>query len=68
MNAEQIREAVQTFRFDRFESGQEKWEYIQRFETGVGITQPSHTGIHVGIFIKGAMPTSEELEEAVSRG
>ena len=34
MNAEQIRDAVQRFKFDCFDPVQEKWEYyIQRFET-----------------------------------
>ena len=38
MNAEQIRDAVQRFKFDRFDPVQEKWEYyIQRFETELAL-------------------------------
>ena len=34
INAEQIRDAVQRFKFDRFDPVKKKWEYyIQRFET-----------------------------------
>ena len=37
MDEEQIRNAVQRFKFDRFDPAQEKWEYyIQRFETESG--------------------------------
>ena len=38
MNEEQIRNAVQWFKFDRFDPAQEKWEYyIQRFETELAL-------------------------------
>ena len=38
MNAEQIRDAVQRFKFDHFDPVQEKWEYyIQRFETELAL-------------------------------
>ena len=38
MDEEQIRNAVQRFKFDRFDPAQEKWEYyIQRFETELAL-------------------------------